>query len=248
MGGRGFVALVDNHRRLPARAQMVFSGIHRNGEVRIAVRRSHPTAIYAGSGGWFGFRAEIRIVLDEKHQRLPRIRLEPSRRSALSVFTSKLESIAPQPGASRVSAGVFSARTGDASKRTARIAFILATSMVAEQSRHTLDEVLPHREMLLSACERLVRHERSANFSPGSHRPRASEGRRISLAIRRASLITIFCLGFHRSQQRWATARARRKCREENTTHHIALNTWESLGAKPPPAGHPGLYHLATVL
>jgi hypothetical protein len=75
MGGRGFVALVDNHRRLPARTQMVFSGIHGNGEVRIAVRRSHPTAIYAGSGGWFGFRAEIRIVLDEKHQRLPRFRL-----------------------------------------------------------------------------------------------------------------------------------------------------------------------------
>jgi catechol 2,3-dioxygenase len=27
--------------------------------------------------------------------------------------------------------------------------------------------------------------------------------------------------------------------------HHIGLNTWESLGAKPPPAGHTGLYHLA---
>lgn len=27
--------------------------------------------------------------------------------------------------------------------------------------------------------------------------------------------------------------------------HHIALNTWESLGAGPAPAGHPGLYHTA---
>ncbi len=27
--------------------------------------------------------------------------------------------------------------------------------------------------------------------------------------------------------------------------HHIALNTWESLGASPPPRGHTGLFHLA---
>jgi catechol 2,3-dioxygenase len=27
--------------------------------------------------------------------------------------------------------------------------------------------------------------------------------------------------------------------------HHIGLNTWESLGATPPPPGHTGLYHLA---
>ncbi|MBS7813019.1 VOC family protein [Roseococcus pinisoli] len=27
--------------------------------------------------------------------------------------------------------------------------------------------------------------------------------------------------------------------------HHIALNTWESLGGSPPPAGHTGLYHVA---
>ena len=27
--------------------------------------------------------------------------------------------------------------------------------------------------------------------------------------------------------------------------HHIGLNTWESLGAPPPPAGHTGLYHTA---
>jgi catechol 2,3-dioxygenase len=27
--------------------------------------------------------------------------------------------------------------------------------------------------------------------------------------------------------------------------HHIALNTWESLGASPPPPGTTGLYHLA---
>jgi catechol 2,3-dioxygenase len=27
--------------------------------------------------------------------------------------------------------------------------------------------------------------------------------------------------------------------------HHIALNTWESLGGTPPPPGHTGLYHVA---
>lgn len=27
--------------------------------------------------------------------------------------------------------------------------------------------------------------------------------------------------------------------------HHIALNTWESLGGSPPPAGSTGLYHVA---
>ncbi len=27
--------------------------------------------------------------------------------------------------------------------------------------------------------------------------------------------------------------------------HHIALNTWQSLGGTPPPARHTGLYHLA---
>jgi catechol 2,3-dioxygenase len=29
--------------------------------------------------------------------------------------------------------------------------------------------------------------------------------------------------------------------------HHIALNTWESLGGSPPPPGATGLYHLAIV-
>ncbi|WP_424812841.1 VOC family protein [Roseococcus sp. YIM B11640] len=29
--------------------------------------------------------------------------------------------------------------------------------------------------------------------------------------------------------------------------HHIALNTWESLGASPPPEGHTGLYHVAVL-
>lgn len=29
--------------------------------------------------------------------------------------------------------------------------------------------------------------------------------------------------------------------------HHIGLNTWESLGATPPPPGHTGLYHTAFV-
>src|SRR5437764_2896745 len=29
--------------------------------------------------------------------------------------------------------------------------------------------------------------------------------------------------------------------------HHIGLNTWESLGGSPPPAGATGLYHLAVL-
>ncbi len=29
--------------------------------------------------------------------------------------------------------------------------------------------------------------------------------------------------------------------------HHIGLNTWESLGGQPPPAGTTGLYHLAVL-
>lgn len=29
--------------------------------------------------------------------------------------------------------------------------------------------------------------------------------------------------------------------------HHIAINTWESLGGEPPPAGTTGLYHLAVL-
>ena len=29
--------------------------------------------------------------------------------------------------------------------------------------------------------------------------------------------------------------------------HHVAINTWESEGATPPPAGHTGLYHVAFV-
>lgn len=30
--------------------------------------------------------------------------------------------------------------------------------------------------------------------------------------------------------------------------HHIGLNTWESLGATPPPYGHTGLFHFAILL
>jgi len=30
--------------------------------------------------------------------------------------------------------------------------------------------------------------------------------------------------------------------------HHIGLNTWQSAGANPPPAGHTGLYHVAILL
>ena len=29
--------------------------------------------------------------------------------------------------------------------------------------------------------------------------------------------------------------------------HHIGLNTWESLGAPPPPSGHTGLFHTAVL-
>jgi catechol 2,3-dioxygenase len=30
--------------------------------------------------------------------------------------------------------------------------------------------------------------------------------------------------------------------------HHLGLNTWESKGGSPPPAGHTGLYHIAILL
>lgn len=30
--------------------------------------------------------------------------------------------------------------------------------------------------------------------------------------------------------------------------HHVGLNTWESRGGTPPPAGHTGLYHVAILL
>lgn len=49
-------------------------------------------------------------------------------------------------------------------------------------------------------------------------------------------------LGFHISQ-RYGTQAAFLAAGDYH--HHIGLNTWESLGATPPPAGHTGLYHTA---
>ena len=44
-------------------------------------------------------------------------------------------------------------------------------------------------------------------------------------------------------QQRWGTSAA--FIAAGHYHHHIGLNTWESLGGTPPPAGHTGLYHTA---
>lgn len=44
-------------------------------------------------------------------------------------------------------------------------------------------------------------------------------------------------------QQRWADSAA--FLGAGGYHHHIALNTWESLGAPPAPPGHAGLYHVA---
>ncbi|WP_322894096.1 MULTISPECIES: VOC family protein [unclassified Yoonia] len=49
-------------------------------------------------------------------------------------------------------------------------------------------------------------------------------------------------LGFHVTQ-RYGTGAAFLAAGDYH--HHIGLNTWESLGATPPPAGHTGLYHTA---
>jgi catechol 2,3-dioxygenase len=56
-------------------------------------------------------------------------------------------------------------------------------------------------------------------------------------------------LGFYRDvlgfevQQRWGGDAA--FISAGGYHHHIGLNTWESRGASPPPAGHTGLYHVA---
>lgn len=49
-------------------------------------------------------------------------------------------------------------------------------------------------------------------------------------------------LGF-RLRQRWADSAAFIAAGDYH--HHIGLNTWQSLGASPPPHGHTGLFHLA---
>src|SRR6201993_2878782 len=49
-------------------------------------------------------------------------------------------------------------------------------------------------------------------------------------------------LGFE-LMQRWGTEAA--FISAGGYHHHIGLNTWESLGGKPPPPGSTGLYHLA---
>lgn len=49
-------------------------------------------------------------------------------------------------------------------------------------------------------------------------------------------------LGF-RIQQRWGDGAAFIAAGDYH--HHIGLNTWESLGASPPPPGHTGLFHIA---
>jgi len=51
-------------------------------------------------------------------------------------------------------------------------------------------------------------------------------------------------LGFHITQKYGAGAAF---MAAGDYHHHIGLNTWESLGATPPPAGHTGLYHVAFV-
>jgi len=56
--------------------------------------------------------------------------------------------------------------------------------------------------------------------------------------------LAFYCdvLGFH-VMQRFGSGAAFISAGDYH--HHIGLNTWESLGAAPPPPGHTGLYHLA---
>ena len=51
-------------------------------------------------------------------------------------------------------------------------------------------------------------------------------------------------LGFEVTQ-RWGTSAAFLSAGGYH--HHLGLNTWQSLGGKPPPAGATGLYHLAVL-
>jgi catechol 2,3-dioxygenase len=56
--------------------------------------------------------------------------------------------------------------------------------------------------------------------------------------------LSFYCgvLGFEMTQRRGSEAAF---LSAGGYHHHIALNTWESLGGSPPPAGSTGLYHLA---
>jgi hypothetical protein len=55
----GFVTLSQNNSTLPARAEMMNSGIDGNVEERIAVIGPHPLAIDADTGGGLGMRGEF---------------------------------------------------------------------------------------------------------------------------------------------------------------------------------------------
>ncbi len=75
VGSGSLVPLAHNHRFLPTRAEVMFAGIDRKVQVGIAMSRSHPAAIESRPSRRPGPRTEIRIVLDENHQRLSRVGL-----------------------------------------------------------------------------------------------------------------------------------------------------------------------------
>src|SRR5580704_9143905 len=62
-------------KSLPARTQMMYSGIDRNGEIRIAVGRAHPRAIDPETSRWSGPRQKCRVVLKEIHMCLCGVQL-----------------------------------------------------------------------------------------------------------------------------------------------------------------------------
>jgi catechol 2,3-dioxygenase len=84
-------------------------------------------------------------------------------------------------------------------------------------------------------------HETPAPIDPGVHIGHVH----LKVAdLKRALAFYVGVLGFELTQ-RYGTQAAFVAAGDYH--HHIGLNTWESAGGEPPPAGTTGLYHLAIV-
>src|SRR5580704_13725137 len=78
MGRGSLQTLAHNYRRLPTGTKMAFTGVDGEVDIGIPVRCSYPFPVEAGSGGGFGKRPELCIVLDEIDQCLSLVRLHSS--------------------------------------------------------------------------------------------------------------------------------------------------------------------------
>lgn len=87
----------------------------------------------------------------------------------------------------------------------------------------------------------MAAHETPAPIDPGVHIGHVH----LKVAdLKRALAFYVGVLGFELTQ-RYGTQAAFVAAGDYH--HHIGLNTWESAGGEPPPAGTTGLYHLAIV-